>query len=383
MSAAERARIKPTGANHNLWQIAKQGDVLQLEQALAQGADVNACNNLGLTPLMMAAYHGQTDMVKSLVKHGADINAIDNGGLTAAMLAEDSDHAEVLRTLVALGAKKRPALSQPESSPTRISESESDNAIDNPQEVSRAKDPVVRTLAEPPEIWDLVQETRTEFRPSSTFTEHLFKLHPLVLTGILVAVGCGVGVFFAALGTRTNTAAVTPQTEQNAAPPPPTSERNNAKGTLNSNAPVTDRTPSSVNQELTKAPSPTTKASSPISPVRPTIDALRLFVAGVAAESLREQLVTKPELDNEGMANHARVASKSSEVGADSSSPRSRRTSVALSKNNRRVAPGRQAEEDNEGARTAAKQAEKVPSQEPVSPPKPDPTPKPKVIPWP
>ena len=115
MSAAERAGTKPTGANHNLWQIAKQGDVIQLEQALARGADVNACNNLGLTPLMMAAYHGQTDMVKFLVEHGADINAVDNGGLTAAMLAEDSDHAEVVRTLVALGVKRRPAVPPPSS----------------------------------------------------------------------------------------------------------------------------------------------------------------------------------------------------------------------------------------------------------------------------
>jgi ankyrin repeat protein len=375
MSAAERAGIKPTGANHNLWQIAKLGDVIELEQALARGADVNACNNLGLTPLMMAAYHGQKDMVKALVEHGADINAVDNGGLTAAMLAEDSDHAEVVRTLVALGVKKRPAVPKPESSSDRVSKSELDDVSDNSQETSTVKGPVVRTLGEPPEIWDLVQETRSEFKPSSTLTARLFKLHPLVLTGILVVIGCGVGIFFAALGTRTTTATLPPQTDHSApASLPPTSDRTNAKGPSNSNSPSSDQKLSSAKQ-VTKAPSASNA-------VRPTIDALRLFVAGVAAESSREQVATKPEVDNEGMANHARVASDASEDGARPA-PRSSRTSMALSRNNRRAALGRQAEDEDEGARTVAKQAEKTPSQESTSPAKPDPTPKPKVIPWP
>ena len=376
MSAAERAGTKPTGANHNLWQIAKQGAVIQLEQALARGADVNACNNLGLTPLMMAAYHGQTDMVKFLVEHGADINAVDNGGLTAAMLAEDSDHAEVVRTLVALGVKRRPAVPQPDSSAVRFAKSESVGAIDDPQEVSTAKDPGVRTLGEPPEIWDLVQETRTQFRLSSTFTEHLFKLHPLVLTGILVVIGCGVGVFFA-LGTMTNTATLAPPTDHKAASLPLTSDRTNPKSPVNSNSPSTGRTPSSATQELTKTPSRP-------NPVRPTIDALRIFDAGVAAESSREQLVTRPEqLDNEGRANHAKVKSEVSGDGARSSSPRSSKTTVAPSKKMRRAALGRQSEEENEVAPPVSRQAEKTPSQESVSPTKPDPTPKPKVIPWP
>ena len=205
MSAAEKAGTKPTGANHNLWQIAKLGDVDQLERALARGADVNACNNLGLTPLMMAAYHGQTDMVKALVEHGADVNAVDKGGLTA-MLDEDSGHAEMVRTLVALGVKRSPAAPQSEASAVRFAKSESVDAIDDLEEVSKAKDPEVRTLKDPPEIWDLVHEERPKFKPSSTFAEHLRKLHPLVLAGILVVIGCGVGFFFAAMGTRTNIA---------------------------------------------------------------------------------------------------------------------------------------------------------------------------------
>ena len=374
MSAVEKARTKLTGANHNLWQIAKLGDINKLEQALVRGADVNACNNLGLTPLMMAAYHGQTDMVKALVEHGADVNAVDNGGLTAAMLAEDSDHAEIVRTLVALGVKRSPAAPQSEASAVRFGKSESVDAIDDPEEVSTTKDPEVRTLKEPPEIWDLVHETRTEFKASSTFVEHLFRLHPLILTGILVVIGCSVGVFFAALGTRTNTASLAPQTDHNAASLPVPPDRNNVKNPLNPKSPLSGRTASAANQELTKTQSPT-------NPVRYTIDALRTFDAGVAGESLGRH-VTKP--DNEGSANHAKYQGTASMDRARLSSLRAGRTSGVLSKNQRRAALGRQSEDDNEATPTVSKkEADKVPGPESIAPAKPDPTPKPKVIPWP
>lgn len=374
MSAAEKAATKPAGANHNLWQIAKLGDVDQLERALARGADVNARNNLGLTPLMMAAYHGQTDMVKALVEHGAEVNAVDNGGL-AAMLAKDSNsgHAEILRTLVARGVKRSPAAPQSEASAVRFAKSESVDASNHLEEESKAKDPEVKTLKEPPEIWDLVQ-TQTEFKPSSAFSEHFFRLHPLVLAGILVVIGCGVGFFFAALGTRTSTASVAPQTDHNAASLPLTSDSTNAKSPVNPKSPLSDPTPASANQDLTKTPTPT-------NPVRNTLNALRNIEGGVAGESLGRQHVTKR--DNEGNANHDSFESEASEDGAGLSSLRSSKRSVALSKNKIRDAPVRQSVDENEAAQTVSKQADKAPAPEPISPAKPDPTPKPKVIPWP
>jgi hypothetical protein len=367
MSAAEKAGTKPTGANHNLWQIAKLGDVNQLERALARGADVNACNNLGLTPLMMAAYHGQTDMVKALVEHGADVKAVDNGGLTA-MLAEDSDHAEIMRTLVALGVKRSPVAPQSEASAVRFAKSESVDAIDDLAEVSKAKDAEVRTLKEPPEIWDLVHEAPPDFRPGSTFAEHLRRLHPLVLAGILVVIGCGVGFFFAALGTRPNTATLAPQTDHNAASLPLTSDRTNATNPLNPKSPL------SGNQDITNTPTPTNT-------VRDTLDALRNIDGGVAGESLGRQHANKR--NNEGNANHESFESEASGDRARLSSLRSAKRSISLSQNKSRAPLGRQSEDENEATRTVSKQAETVPSPESLSPSKPDPTPKPKVIPWP
>src|SRR5580765_6953390 len=55
------------------------------------------------------------------------------------------------------------------------------------------KDSKVRTLSEPPDIWELVHETRTEFKPGSAFFGHL-KAHSLLLFVILLLAGTG-GVF--------------------------------------------------------------------------------------------------------------------------------------------------------------------------------------------
>jgi uncharacterized protein len=361
MSAAEKAETKPTGANHNLWQIAKMGDVDQLERALARGADVNACNNLGLTPLMMAAYHGQTDMVKALVEHGADVNAFDNRGLRAAMLAKDSGHAEILRTLVARGVERSPTAPQSEASAVRFAKSESVDTSDDLAEVSKTKDAEVRTLKEPPEIWDLVHEAPPDFKLSSTFAEHLVRLHPLILAGILVVIGCGVGFLYAALGTRTNTASLAPQNDHNAASLPLTSDRTNAKSPLNPESTLSGRTPSAIQ-------GPTTPTLT--NPVSDTLDALRNIDGGVAGESL-------------GRPNHDSFEIEASGDGARSSSLSSSKRSVTLSKNKRRAALVRQSENENEATRTVLQPAEKVPSPESISPAKPDPTPKPKVIPWP
>src|SRR4030095_3605251 len=62
-----------------------------------------------------------------------------------------------------------------------------------PPATSSGKDSKVRTLNEPPDIWELVHETRAEFKPGSAFVGHL-KAHPLVLFVVLLVVAGG-GVF--------------------------------------------------------------------------------------------------------------------------------------------------------------------------------------------
>ena len=66
---------------------------------LAEGADVNAREQLGDTALTEAAYYGHEALVNELLAHGADINAIGNDGtaLDIALNRNNSAVAELLK----------------------------------------------------------------------------------------------------------------------------------------------------------------------------------------------------------------------------------------------------------------------------------------------
>src|SRR6185436_16204748 len=84
----------------------------------------------------------------------------------------------------------------------------------------------VRTLKEPPDIWELVHETRADFKPGSAFVGHLKALSPLLLFLILLVVGGG-GVFgFMKFRVWSESRSTTPpapaETSKSVLSPPPT-----------------------------------------------------------------------------------------------------------------------------------------------------------------
>lgn len=67
------------------------------------GADVNATNERGSTPLLEAARYGHDDIARVLIAAGADTKVKDHDGKTALMLALQGNHDEVVRVLKQAG----------------------------------------------------------------------------------------------------------------------------------------------------------------------------------------------------------------------------------------------------------------------------------------
>lgn len=83
---------------------AARGELAQVKDILAKGADVNATDQDGRTALMLAALGGRPEVARLLIEQGADINARMKGGSTVLMAAVMVGNPEVVRLLVDKGA---------------------------------------------------------------------------------------------------------------------------------------------------------------------------------------------------------------------------------------------------------------------------------------
>src|SRR2546429_459978 len=76
-----------------------------VEKLLAAGANPNVVMATGESPLMAAARTGSAEMVKALLKHGAGVNEKEKvRGQTALMWAVSQKHPEIVRVLIEHGA---------------------------------------------------------------------------------------------------------------------------------------------------------------------------------------------------------------------------------------------------------------------------------------
>jgi ankyrin repeat protein len=87
-----------------LLEAVKTRDTTQVQKLLAEGADANARDKDGFTPLIWAASFGRTENVLALLKKGADVNAKDKTGWTALMGAARKGHTATVLALLAMGA---------------------------------------------------------------------------------------------------------------------------------------------------------------------------------------------------------------------------------------------------------------------------------------
>ena len=83
---------------------ATTGDVSFMAAILGEGGDINAKDKFGQTALMLAAVHGQSEVVRLLIGAGASFDVTAKHGLSALMLAVVNHHDAIARDLAAAGA---------------------------------------------------------------------------------------------------------------------------------------------------------------------------------------------------------------------------------------------------------------------------------------
>jgi len=101
------AQVPPTPAElaayNGLFAAAAKGDAAAVAKLASSGANVNARDDRGRTPLHVAAFMKQRDAMKALVDAGADANALDADRYDMVTIAAVADDPATLDAAIKLG----------------------------------------------------------------------------------------------------------------------------------------------------------------------------------------------------------------------------------------------------------------------------------------
>jgi ankyrin repeat protein len=102
------AQVPPTAAEvqayQGLHQAAWRGDTNRLKALIAAGADLDARDGLGRTPLHVATYARQREAITALAKAGANLQRLEDDRYDAVTIAAVADDVPTLALLMSLGA---------------------------------------------------------------------------------------------------------------------------------------------------------------------------------------------------------------------------------------------------------------------------------------
>ena len=100
--------IRPHAQFTPLVDAARAGSVATVRSLIAQGADPNeAAGNNNWSPLLHAIHKDQIGSVQALLDGGADINRISGDGMTPLMMAAGYGYTDIVQLLLKRGANPR------------------------------------------------------------------------------------------------------------------------------------------------------------------------------------------------------------------------------------------------------------------------------------
>ncbi len=103
-----QAQVAPSAAEAahytGLHAAAHKGDLVQLKKLLASGASVNARDPFGRTPVHVATFARQPEVIRALALAGANLELLENDRYDAVTVAAVADDEVSLRMLLSLGA---------------------------------------------------------------------------------------------------------------------------------------------------------------------------------------------------------------------------------------------------------------------------------------
>jgi ankyrin repeat protein len=100
----EAAELAQDGSTALHWAV-HHDDVAQVQKLLKEGANPNATNDYGATPLSEAAVTGNPAVLSALIKAGAEVNGVNPAGQTALMVLARTSNVAAVRVLLKAGAR--------------------------------------------------------------------------------------------------------------------------------------------------------------------------------------------------------------------------------------------------------------------------------------
>jgi uncharacterized protein len=110
-ASPSRAQVPPSAsevaAYKGLHAAAAKGDAAEIKRLVAAGADLNARDGHGRTPLMVAAHRKRIDAAKALIDAKADLNLLDVQAYDVITIAAVIDDVEMVKLAIASGGNAR------------------------------------------------------------------------------------------------------------------------------------------------------------------------------------------------------------------------------------------------------------------------------------